>query len=309
MKRIAYVLLAVGLFWTGQLRAESVAARPFLWRIDGPKPSYVFGSIHLPSKEVTQLAPPVEKALTEADAVYCELAFDAATITKIATAVQNPAKPLSQVLPADLYACADAALQRIAPTLRVKMFEKTEVWVLATQLMMLEEQLKAPTTPPLDLMIYQRAQAAGKQVGGIETAEEELQAMNSFAEAEQVDMLRATLDEMDAAQKLGQTCSGQLLSAYLSGDLDVVERYASKMMARYSPASRKRFEETLLAERNQRMADRIREKLRAAPGKSQLFVIGALHFTGKGNVLELLQQAGLKIERVSDRLKAQPISP
>ncbi len=219
---------------------QAAPSHPFLWRIEtsGAKPSHVFGTIHLPSKQVINLPSVVE------------------------------------------------------------LFEKAEVWVLATQLMVLEEQIKAPGVPFLDLLIYQSAQAARKEVGGIETVAEQLQAMNSLTEAEQISMLQATLDELDAARKLGQTAGAPLLAAYLTGSLDELDSCFRKMMVGYSPSLRRHFDEELLAKRNRRMAGRIVAKVRANPDKSHLVALGAMHYIGQDSVLELLQKEGFKIERV-----------
>lgn len=277
-------------------------SHPFLWRIetDGAKPSHVFGTIHSPSKQVIKLPPVVERAFAKADAVYCEIPFDAESLKETASAGIGAAMPLSQVLPQKLFHRADAALKRMSPELGVKLFEKAEVWVLATQLMVLEEQLKAPGVPFLDLLIYQSAQAARKEVGGIETVAEQLQAMNSLTGAEQISMLQATLDELDAARKLGQTAGAPLLAAYLSGSLDELDACFRRMMAGYSPSLRKHFDEELLAKRNRRMAERIAAKLHAAPDKSYFFALGALHFAGQDSVLEWLRKEGFKIERVQN---------
>ena len=35
---------------------------PFLWRIEGPVPSYLYGTIHVPDAQVTNLPPAVEQA-------------------------------------------------------------------------------------------------------------------------------------------------------------------------------------------------------------------------------------------------------
>ena len=274
---------------------------PFLWRIgsSGNKPSYLFGSIHIPTPAVTNLAPCVEQALLSSDAVYCELSFDAATLTKISQASMNARRPLSQVLPADVYAQAEAELGRIVPGFKLAALDRAQVWVLASELVMLDYQVKYPAVPPLDLLLFQRAQAAGKETGGLETAQEQLDAMSAFTDAEQIEMLRSTLDEMRDLRKKGQDAVQLLLDAYLSGNSDALDREVNRSYETCSPALRKRFEQLLLANRNRRMADRIAQRIRAAPGKSTLFVVGTLHGLGQGSVVDLLAKSGLKVERVN----------
>jgi uncharacterized protein YbaP (TraB family) len=283
------------------LAAAAWADKPFLWKVEagGQKPSYLFGSIHIPSPSVTNLAPSVERAFQASDAVYCELAFEEATVLKIAQASMGAKTPLSQALPPELYARTETELQRVVPGFKLAALERAEVWTVGFALAMLEYQVRYPHVTPLDLLLFQRAQAAGKATGGLETAEEQLGAMNSFTAAEQVDMLRASLDDMEAMRRQGQSPVERLLTAYRSGSAEAVDREVSRSLERCSPALKSRFEQSLLHTRNRRMANRIAEKVRGAPDKSFLFVVGAMHGLGQDSVVDMLWKAGLKVERVS----------
>lgn len=282
------------------LAAAAWADKPFLWKVDagGQKPSYLFGSIHIPSPSLTNLAPSVERVLQGADAVYCELAFDDATVLKIAQSSMGSKRLLSQTLPPELYARTEAELRRVVPGFKLAALERAEIWTVGFALAMLEYQVRYPRVTPLDLLLFQRAKAAGKATGGLETAEEQLEAMNSFTAAEQVEMLRATLDDMDAMRRQGQSPVERLLAAYRAGSAEAVDREVSRSLERCSPALQKRFEQSLLLTRNRRMADRIAEKVRGSPDKKFLFVVGAMHGLGQNSVVDLLAKAGLKVERV-----------
>lgn len=299
--RRLFVLLWVGFLAADPVWAGTATNRPFLWRIEaaGAKPSFVFGSIHIPHPATTNLPPAVAKALAEADAVYCELPFDEQTMREAALTAMAAERPLAEVLPTNLYARAEAEMRRILPALGIRPLERAEVWTLAFQLMVLEDQMKYPAIPPLDLLFYQRARAAGKEVGGLETLQEQLEAMRSFTHGEQVDLLRATLDDIADARQRGTSPTEELLAVYLAGDSAALDREADRVLSTYSPALRQRFEQTLLGGRNRVMADRIVKKLNAAPGRSHVFVLGALHSIGQGSVVERLAAAGLKVERVA----------
>ena len=290
------VLLAVA------ARAADAPGRPFLWRVSDTNGvvAHVFGSIHIPSPAATNLPASVEAALQKADAVYCELPFDDDTVRQAALAGMNAARPLSQVLSSNLYARTDAELRRILPVLSLTALDRAEVWTIAFQLMLLEDQLKHPSVPALDLLFYRRARAAGKEVGGLETLAEQVAAMNRFTVAEQVALLEATLADIEEARGRGTTPSAELLSLYLAGDEQALEREAERTLKTYPEELRRRFEQTLLAERNRVMAARIADKLRAAPRKQHLFVVGALHGFGQGSVLDLLTRAGFQVERASN---------
>lgn len=284
------------------LVAAARADRPFLWKVEaaGAKPSYLFGSIHIPSPSVTNLAPAVGRALQAADAVYCEIAFDDATVAKVAQASMGAKTPLSQALPPELYARAEAELRRVVPGFKLAALEKAEIWAVGLTLAMLEYQVRYPRVEPLDLQLYRGAQAAGKATGGLETADEQLAAMNSFTPAEQVDMLKAALDDLEAMRRQGQSPVERLLTAYRSGSAEAVDREVERSLRTCSPELKLRFEQSLLHTRNARMAERIVAAVRAAPDKRFLFVVGAMHGLGQNSVVDLLKKAGAKIERVKE---------
>jgi len=282
------------------VQLATAGGSPFLWRVTpaNGRPSYLFGSIHIPTPVVTNLAPSVEQAFQSSDAVYCELPFDAETIMRVTQGAMNAQRPLSQALPADLYTRAEREMGRLVPGFKLAALDHAEIWLVMSELVVLDYQLKYPGVPPLDLLMYQRAQGCGKEVGGIETAQEQLDAMNAFSADEQVEMLRAMLDEMQDLRKKGQDAVRLLLDAYVSGDVDQVDREVNRSYESCSPALKKRFEELLLTSRNRRMADRIAQKIRSKPDKSTLFVDGALHGLGPVSVVDLLGQAGFRVERV-----------
>ena len=300
MKRLLLALACSAALFAGAARAQTSTNRPFFWRIDagGAKASYLFGSIHVPSPATTNLAPEVDRALSNADAVLCEMPLDDATLQQAALLGMQAKRRLSEVLPKDLRERADAELRRILPQMSLRALDRAEIWALVFQLSLMEDQLKYPDVPPLDLLVYRRGVAAGRAVGGLETLREQIDAMNSFTLDEQLAMLRATLDECDAARAEGKTPTQDLLAFYLAGDEAALTGEADRTMKDYPDALRARFEEALIASRNRKMAERIAAKVKAAPDKSHFIAIGALHVVGKGSVVELLGQSGLKLERV-----------
>src|ERR1041385_2813329 len=76
---------------------------PFLWRIEGRVPSYLFGTFHLPDPRVTTLHPAVEQALANCDALFTEVPMDyKPTAKEAAQLLLPPDKQLSDVLPRDV---------------------------------------------------------------------------------------------------------------------------------------------------------------------------------------------------------------
>lgn len=275
-------------------------ARPFLWRIDGAKPSYVFGTIHLSSPNVTKLAPATTAALDAADAFFAELPLDPASQLKLAGALMHDGEPLEKVLPKDLYERAEAELKRINPALNLQPFAKMKLWAVGIAVGMIEEQLKYIGAPPLDTVLFNRAAAAGKEAGGLETIAEQMAVFDGFSQAEQIRMLRGTLDDIERARREGRSPIDELRTAYLSGDLAQVEKTTNEWMEHIEADLRTRVEEALFTRRNALMAERMVAKMKAAPEKSFFFAVGAGHLYGADGVLSRLEKAGCKLTRVSE---------
>jgi len=296
MKLLAPFIAA--LFTLTASAQEAAPGKPLLWRIAGAKPSYVFGTIHLSGPRETKLAPAVKAAIDGADAVYCEVALDSKSQMTAAMAMMGKGKALGEKLPKDLYDRVEAELKHINPTLSLAPLQTMEVWALNVLLPLLEEQLKNPMAKPLDVQIYALGESADKEVGGIETIEEQFKVLAGFSEADQLALLRGTLDEMEKARREKRSPLEELRVAYLSGDLAKIDATMKEAMDTIDPALAKRFLDVLLTKRNHLMAERIAAKIKANGGKSFFFAIGAGHLGGEDGVERLLEKAGMKVERV-----------
>lgn len=292
---VAPIVFLAGLVTAGAADAQ----KPFLWRIEGTKPSYVFGTIHLSNQEVTKLSPATQKAVESADALFTEIPMDTADMFKASMAMMGT-EQLSKTLPKDLYERADAEIKRINPALSLQPLESLKIWALSMMITLLEEQIKNPGALPLDAILFTQAKNAGKEVGGIETVDEQMKVFETFSKEEQIAMLKATLDDMEQARKEGRSPLAELQKAYLSGDLSVLDKTLNDWMADLDPKLLAHFMEELFNKRNQAMAERIGAKLKASPDKSQFFAIGAGHLLSDTGVLKLLEKQGLKLTRVTE---------
>src|ERR1051325_3410775 len=89
-RRRSFGLFGAGLvivFLTGSLSLSTQSAqaqvrateKPFLWRIEGPVPSYLYGTVHVPDPRVLELPEVVRRALNASDVFNAEIPLDAAT--------------------------------------------------------------------------------------------------------------------------------------------------------------------------------------------------------------------------------------
>jgi uncharacterized protein YbaP (TraB family) len=195
-------------------------------------------------------------------------------------------RTLPETAPAGTASILNAMLTRMKP------------WAAMSQLSLLEflPDLMAGRQP-LDATLWARASGAGKEVGSLETVEEQLAVFDQFSAADQKRMLELALDAIDAGSKKPKTLTQELIEAYLKGDLDALNQLVSESM-KTDRELMTRFSAVVVDARNELMAKRIREKLAERPGKSCLFAVGAAHYVGPRGVVALLERAGMPITRV-----------
>ncbi len=272
------------------------SSRPLLWKIEGAKTSYLFGTIHVPDERVLKLKPSVRAALDGADAVFTELPMDMGTQMKIAMKSMLPeGKTLKDVLPKDLYAKIDKLFA--SKGLPMMMLGRFKIWAIAVQVTLLDHLMELASKQPLDQYLYKQASGAGKQVGGLETTAEQLAVFDSLSQKEQVKMLRDALDERDKYKAKGVDFIKVLIDIYLRGD---EKELLEKMTEEYDPTDPldRKMMKLLFTDRNTRMTERIAAKLKASPAKSLFFAIGAGHLPGPEGIVSRLQKAGFKVTRV-----------
>ena len=295
------VAVAISVFWIAGIGASSRAPaddapKPLLWRIDGARPSYLFGTIHLPDDRVVDLPAAVETALRDADVIYTEVALEGAVAAELAQAMLLPGREtLQTVLPESLYARVEATLARAG--LPMLVFGKLEVWAVAAQLVLLDDPSRLGK-PPLDQTLVARAKQSGKETRTLETPDVQIRAMQSVGREAWIRMLGETLDQMDEARSRGTTVLDEIIDTYLAGDLEKLREAAFATTDVSRPDTRKLMK-ALLTDRNVGMAQTIAERIRAEGDRAHFFAVGALHYAGDAGLVSLLREKGLKIERVA----------
>lgn len=257
-----------GLFW----KAES----------NSSKPIYLFGTIHTDDNRVTEFSPRVIEALKAVDVFMMEV-----EPSKDTSILQMQDANLSTILSAQeleqVYVLADFhVMHRDAVLL-------TKPWLLAVVF-----DSPRPLTPyAQDNLLMRLAEDLGKDVIGLETADEHFSVMDGLTLDEQVAFLRKVLRR---SQKTKERDYEQLVKAYLKGDADKLSAMNDKMTGSMLPAELwARMRVKLLDERNLAMAERILAK---AHDKSLFVAVGASHLAGKTGLVATLKQAGYKISVV-----------
>lgn len=275
--------------------------RPFLWIVEGAgaRPSFVYGTIHLPDPRPILLPEVVQRAIGMSDAVYTEIPFDAATQMQLLPRMlrdEDDEKTLEDVLPRATYDRAKAYLARRGQD--IKRFHPYRTWAFYAQLAMADAAGDMLKYPPLDLKLFNEAGAAGKQVGGLETIEEQIATFETLDEADAARVLAKALDLMERDERAGVSSGERLMRAYMAGEVAPVRALMLESYDETDPAQKKMLD-ALLTQRDKRLAERIIARLRAAPDKSAFFAIGAGHLVMDDNVITRLERAGLKLRRLT----------
>lgn len=203
----------------------NVTKEPFLWRIEGENPSYLYGTIHLANEDILTLPDVIIEAIDDVDVVYTEVKLDAETQARTAElSMLSGDVTFGDLLPQDVIDSLDSYLAPMG--INHATFSEYKIWLVASTLVLLEEIENLLKYPSLDQYIWNLAISKDKQTGGIETVEEQIGIFDSLTIAEQIEMLSNVLDSLEEYSSTGQSITGETIDAYLSGDLEVLQDLA-----------------------------------------------------------------------------------
>lgn len=291
MKRHALVgALCGALAWLAAPVA-SADSHPPLWRIDGPSNSiYLLASVHVLRPGDDAMPASVLQAYKQAAAIYMEVDVDnmdpaQAEQFTVERGILPEGQTLHEVLGAERYERARQQAQQLG--LDLEMFAQLEPWVVALSVAQ-AQFIKLGLDPEagVEQRLAQKAAQDGKQIHGLETLTDQLNALDSLPLARQGEFLLVSLDE---ASDLS-TEADQLIGAWSRGDTAVLAKTLVDEFNGFPDLYR-----SLVVDRNRKWADEIGALLHDK--QNYLIVVGALHLVGKDSVLELLRARGATISR------------
>ena len=221
-----------------EAQKEEIVRRPLLWMVEGTPRVFLYGTIHVPDKRVTEHLPIVQAAFDQSTALYTELRLDQAAQMQMQMTVFQmavmPDKTLADVLGAELH---DRVEKLMPAGLPFAMLGNTKPWL--TQIILLqtlisehnamlerkaaqavekkegaeeegekegaeEEEEEGEDAPALalDPLLYAQAQKAGKTVGGLEEIATQLKPFNEMSIDAQVKGIKELADEIERLKKV-----------------------------------------------------------------------------------------------------------
>jgi uncharacterized protein YbaP (TraB family) len=145
----------------------------------------------------------------------------------------------------------------------------------------------------LDMAIAEQAKALGKPVAGLETIEQQLAALSSVPDDQQIGMLRANLALADKTDDLMETMVNLYLNRRMGAAWHLQLALAEK--AGVGADAFEGFKQRLIIERNKKMRDAALPYLAAG---GAFIAVGALHLPEKTGLVTLLREAGYTITPV-----------
>ncbi len=157
----------------------------------------------------------------------------------------------------------------------------------ATVLLMVELGRLGLDGQGVDAFFSNKALADQKQLGKLETAEQQLDFLVSMGQGEEDQMIEYSLSDIETLP----TLMASIKSAWRRGDLQALEQAAISPYVDEFPETM----DMLLDERNRNWLPKIEAML--ATAEVELILVGALHLAGEQGLLNLLKTRGYDIEQ------------
>ncbi len=265
--------------------------KALLWEVRGPglkKPSYLFGTIHLISKEEFQLSSAVRSALERVESIAFEVSLQelaGAGLPQLARKMlMSGNTTLRDLLSEEDYAFVrEQLLQR--SMLPITIVERMKPMFTASLLEGGQEGVgKQEAMTSVDLELYRLARKARLSVRGLETIEAQVGIFDSIPYRVQarflVEQLRQHGDE-------GGEAFEQVMRLYRQKDIQAMESFAIGSFGQDSL-----FQHLILYQRNRNWIPVMVRMMRDHP---TFFAVGAGHLGGANGVIVLLRQQGFRV--------------
>lgn len=271
---------------------SSLAAQPkypsLLWKVsskDAKKPSYLYGTMHSFDKRVFRFTDTVEKYIKEVDVFASEIELDFSKLdmfTKLLPYIMfGGDTTIKTLLDSGRYATLDTYF---ADSVGLPLAFLAKIKPFYLMALLSQGEMTQDSGTFLDSHLSNKAKEFGKEVTGLETVDEQLQAVNGIPLSEQMHMLEEAIDSL-YVPSVGD--AGEMTNLYEHADLDGLYRFFQE------EETSGEFNESLITIRNKRMADRFEEYVKK--GRRLFAAVGALHLPGEHGVVELLRAKGFSV--------------
>lgn len=273
---------------------SAAEANTLLWRISGKglqKPSYLFGTMHLLCADDIELSDSLKTAIRGADHVYLEL--DMNNMFEMLGAMQHMSMKgdttLADLLTTEEYKKVKSYFSENSSMLPFEMLQTYKP--LLTASLLAEQQTTAcDHMISMEQLIMAEAKENDVTIKGLETMDYQLGIFDQIPYKQQARQLYQMITHV--GDQSAENEMQILTNAYRRQELAKLEE-----MTRKEDMGIKNFADVLLYNRNANWA----KKLQTLMGDRSLVVaVGAGHLPGAKGVINLLRQAGYKVDPVNN---------
>lgn len=257
-----------------------------LWKISGnglKSESYLLGTMHVADSRAFTKIDSIKQRLNQCHAYAMEIiaSENDVDMSLMFSLLMKDGTTLSKLFTKDEYQTLDSLLEA-STGYSIALLDKMQPILLSV---LLEQSgMTADSAAPLDFYLLEWAEKNNKKLIGIETVQEQLQALQALSYKEQAQMIK---DELK--KKNNTSFADQLFKLYTEENLDSIV-----ILNQQNPMPAK-LEKALLTDRNKIMAERIAGIIQQ---QSTFCAIGALHLPTPTGVIERLRKKGFKVEAI-----------
>jgi len=273
--------------------AAKAPPRPLLWKVsDKDNALYLLGSFHLLKADDYPLSSDIEAAFSDAEKLVFEIPPSELTDPAVAQKMQLAAgygdeRKLSTVLPTDVR----EKLAQMLGASGAAQLDAFEPWYVNLALLLgVSQTMGFHADQGLDQHLMRRAAEANKPAAGLETIEQQLQALDSTPIGEQITGLQEFLDDpVEVSKSLRD-----MHDAWRAADIERLSALAIDEMRNKTPQTYR----LINVQRNDAWVPQLRQMLDASKQDDVLVVVGAMHLLGSDGVIAKLRAKGYQVERI-----------
>lgn len=282
---------------------EASTVKHFLWKVsDEDSFVWILGSVHFADSTFYPLDSVIETAFVRAEelAVEINISDDSVSSEISMQSMKQGMLPegmyLQDVLPFEVWTKFDS----ICTSWKIpsSVFRFFKPWLAATSLSAVAiERMGINPALGVDAVLLDRASMEGKVIVGLETADEQVNAVADTSDSDSAGIyyLKSTLREISELDSM----VAKIILAWKTGDENLLRRVMNDEDENRNSSEEEimnRLEEKVYTNRNVKMANSIAQFL--TENRNVFVVIGAAHLAlEKCNVIDLLRTRGFKIER------------
>ncbi|UTW55286.1 TraB/GumN family protein [Kordiimonas sp. SCSIO 12610] len=263
-----------------------------MWQVkDEDTTVNIMGTVHLLKPGTVWMNEDITKALSDADKLYLELSPEQSS-----DQVMQSLVPKYGLLPAgetlrekigeqDFNALVEGLAQFPVPAEALDRFRPWFAGLTYTALQYIK--IGYDDNAGVESVLTGLAQAEGKPILGLETAEFQISVFASLSEEDQIQFLRDALSEADDAANV----MNEMTTLWITGE---AEKLGALMNEELIDAPM--LADKLLYERNANWINDVKTIINE-PGNFMI-AVGAGHLSGDKSVIDLLKQAGFSVSRI-----------